>query len=333
MKTYFGDAKHGLVLAGTLFLASTAFDCMAVEHQIQQSYEIGPEGKLIMEVDRGSVRVRAVEGNRLDVKLVRWLSWTRRSQAEEIFREHKVEMTQEGSEVRIRTGFEPRRPLFGRWKRLQARYTISVPRQTAVEIKTAGGTVDIAGLEASARVSSSGGSMQFAGIGGPVWARTSGGSITVDGCGGDVDVETLGGSLTLIEIHGGVTGRTSGGSVKVGRVAGDVSVQTSGGSIRLNDVGGGIHAATSGGSMSARLTTQPEGDCNLQTSGGGIEVLLGEGIAVNLDAATSGGWVVADLPEIAPGSQRTRELQTPINGGGPALHLRTQGGNVRVKTF
>jgi hypothetical protein len=332
MRQFFSDAKHGLLLAGGLLLSSAAFECQAVEDQIHRSFDAGPKGKLVMDVDRGSIHISTTPGRKLSVEVLRSVTWTRQAQAERIFKAHQVEMNQHGDTVTIRARSKDVF-WFNRPNRLQVRYAITAPEEFDFELKTAGGSIDVADAGGAVRARTSGGSLRFRNVAGPLWGRTSGGSIVVEKCGSNADVETSGGSLKISEVEGNLTGRTAGGSIQVRNIAGDARVQTSGGSIRISDVGGRIEANTSGGSVSARLSVQPEGDCNFRTSGGGIEVQLAQALAVNLDATTSGGWVTADLPGIMPVASRTRTLRKQVNGGGPELILRTQGGNVRVKTF
>ena len=58
---------------------------------------------------------------------------------------------------------------------------------------------------------------------------------------------------------------------------------------------------------------------------------LTEKVAVNLDASTSGGRVIADIPVTVQGELKRTALKSKINGGGPALYLHTTGGNVHIR--
>jgi hypothetical protein len=54
---------------------------------------------------------------------------------------------------------------------------------------------------------------------------------------------------------------------------------------------------------------------------------------VDVDARTSGGRVISDLPvvSIVQGEQKKNELRGKINGGGPLITAHTSGGNVHLK--
>ena len=150
-----------------------------------------------------------------------------------------------------------------------------------------------------------------------VVANTSGGSITVDSAQGDVNLDT------------------SGGSIKVGAIAGKADLDTSGGSITIDSVMNSVRASTSGGGIRANIVGTLREDSSLSTSGGGIRVTLDKSAAFNLDASTSGGGVDADGLTITlkdAGQRGKNRLAGAVNGGGPALKLRTSGGGIDIST-
>lgn len=305
----------------------------SLEDHISKSFNVTPGGNLNVDVDRGSIEVRPVEGNTVAVEVIRRADDFRRSRAEETLRRQQVELTQQGNDVRVYSRSQRQTRWFWFWRgdRLSVRYVISVPKRYHADLKTSGGSITVADLEGTVKVRTSGGSLRLGKINGPVWGRTSGGSITLDGCRQTADVETSGGSLNIGDVEGAVTARTSGGSIRIKQAKGDVAARTSGGSINVDDVFGKIDASTSGGSVTARLARQPEGDCRLRTSGGSITVRMAETIALNIDARTSGGRVSTDLPVTLTGELKKTSLNAKLNGGGPALILHTSGGNVRIQ--
>ncbi len=181
----------------------------------------------------------------------------------------------------------------------------------------------------SVRVETGGGKIEIEEIDGEIDARTSGGGIAVDGTTGDVRLRTSGGRIQAENIEGDLDARTSGGEIRVSDVKGSVEVKTSGGWIQIDGAGGLVRAATSGGSISVRFDGLPEG--SIQTSGGGIDVEIPEGVGIDLDAQTSGGRVVVRA-EVMPSSLISRsQLKGSLNGGGAPLLLRTSGGNISVE--
>ena len=53
-------------------------------------------------------------------------------------------------------------------------------------------------------------------------------------------------------------------------------------------------------------------------------------MALDVDAHTSGGKVIFDLPITVHGSNSRNELRGELNGGGPLLKLRSSGGSIKL---
>ena len=289
---------------GLLLVAATAQ--AAVESPIRKTFSVAPGGTLFVETDIGDVRINSGgSGVTVDVK--------RRAKSEEAMQDFDVTFEQTGNDVTVRAKYQrPSSKWFNWSNEIDAQFTISVPTNYNVQIKTSGGDLRIANLNGDVRARTSGGGIEMGNITGTVEARTSGGSVTLDSASGRADL------------------RTSGGSIEVGRVTGDLYAHTSGGGITIEDAGGVIDAQTSGGSIRARLSAQPRGDSKLSTSGGNIVISVPSNASVDLDAKTSGGDVETDVPVTILGMKSESELQGKINGGGPRLTLRSSGGGIRL---
>jgi DUF4097 and DUF4098 domain-containing protein YvlB len=219
----------------------------------------------------------------------------------------------------------------------------------ALEVATSGGGIQLGEVLGNASAQTFGGSITVKKVKGAVTAKTSGGNVNVDEAGGELFAQTFGGSILIGTGHGKVTAKTSGGRITIDEAAGDldaktfggsisvkkakgsVTAETSGGGIDVGEVGGIISAKTFSGSITANLAGQPDDACQLETSGGNIRVKLASSLAVDLDAATSGGRVVTDLPVTVQGEQARGALQGKINGGGKPLKLRTHGGSIYLE--
>jgi Toastrack DUF4097 len=195
------------------------------------------------------------------------------------------------------------------WNRVE--FTVEVPRNYPVDLRTAGGGLDVRNLSAWVR------------------GKTSGGSIRVQNIAGSVNVHTSGGGISAERLDGSANLSTSGGSIGVTDSAGDLSLETSGGGIRIQNDDGKIDAHTSGGSIQARLRTND--GVTLETSGGSITLQLPQNTHASLDAETSGGDVTSNLPVTTTGTVSSDHLRGDIAGGGSPIHLRTSGGSIRIE--
>ncbi len=286
---------------------------------LQKSFDVGEGGRLFVDTDLGSIKVRAAGTDRVEVEV------TTSGKGAEDF---QVDFSQSGDDVKIRGAYERRSSWFG-GRSPTVRFAITVPERYNVDLDTSGGSITVDDLEGEVRAETSGGSLSFGDIQGPVRGRTSGGSITLDGSVGEADVRTSGGAIRLGSVDGDVIAHTSGGGIEVERARGKIDLETSGGGIRVAEVMGTIRASTSGGSVTATLSEQPQDNCRLTTSGGSVTVYLADDVAVDLDASGGGEKVRCDFD--LDGAVKTRtSLAGRINGGGPELYLRSSGGGVLV---
>jgi len=240
------------------------------------------------------------------------------AEADEILKKLTLEIGQQPDGVTASAKYE-KQPLgfhWGSWPPVQVDFTVTVPVNYNVELKTSGGDVTVGDLA------------------GRVHARTSGGDVTLGKIAGDIDAGTSGGNVRLEEGAGAVKLGTSGGDVRVGRAVGPTDLGTSGGNIEIGSVENTLHAATSGGDVRAGIAGPLKGDCKLSTSGGRVKVALDKGVAFDLDAATSGGDVEATglTITIERGGFGRSRLSGKVNGGGPLLKLRSSGGDIILET-
>lgn len=163
----------------------------------------------------------------------------------------------------------------------------------------------------------------------PVDVRTSGGGLAVRDLNAPVRAETSGGGVQVQNVAGTVNAHTSGGRIEVADSTGDLDLKTSGGGIDIRNDDGKVEARTSGGGIEAQLRANHGID--LRTSGGTITVLLPEDTHASVDAETSGGHVTSEFPLTTTQIDDRNHVQGVIGGGGPAISLNTSGGNIRLK--
>lgn len=313
-----------VTFAITLILATGAF---AAEDTIRKGFNVAPGGTLHLDADIGAIKIVS-GGTGVAIEVVRK---ARGRKSEELLREHKIDFKQSGNDVVITSDFDDS---WDRWFRdYEVQWNIRVPSQYNLDVKTSGGSIDLADIGGTVDASTSGGSIKTGRLAGASKLSTSGGSITVNGANGEVIAHTSGGSIDIGDTAGRVEARTSGGSIKLAHAGGEVLARTSGGGIRIEGAKGRVDASTSGGSITATISSQPAGDSRLSTSGGGVTVNIANGIGVELDAKASGGGVHSDVPITIQGTRDDDSLQGRINGGGPKLVLRSSGGGIHVNSM
>jgi len=271
------------------------------EADFSHSFTAGPQGKLTVKVERGSIHVTGWDQNTVEVRVTREVTRASDSEAAGILKSHRVLLEQHGDEISV-TADEPSLPSRGSWwgwleqAQLNVHYEISLPRKFTARLETAGGEIEAANLQ------------------------------------GDVDAKTQGGNLSFDTVAGAVDGETEGGSVKASACQGQLSLKTEGGNIAITGFAGpDVQADTEGGSVSADFAVAPRSDCTLHTSGGNVTARLPAKAALTLDAHTEGGTASSELPVQIQGDMERQTLRGTINGGGPKLTLETEGGNIRLQ--
>ncbi|MCI0748279.1 MAG: DUF4097 domain-containing protein [Verrucomicrobia subdivision 3 bacterium] len=266
------------------------------EEEISKRFTVQPGGKLIVDVDFGSINVSPGTGNEVAIDVFRKVKRGSKADEEAFLDERPVTFAQDGDAITVRSRADKSRRFSWRGSQsTEAKYTIRVPAQFNAQVKTSGGSISINELK------------------------------------GEVNARTSGGSLKFARLNGTLDGHTSGGSIRVTDCVGPIKVNTSGGGIDVQNASGKVEASTSGGSVSAQFASAPPEEVTLKTSGGSVTLTVPENAAFDLDASTSGGSVKSDLAVSTDGKPSRTHLKGPVNGGGKPVVLRTSGGSVRVK--
>ncbi len=301
------------------------------EEVIEETFAVASNSTLVIDSDLGSIIVEGSKGDEVIVRIVKGMNGGSDSDADAAFERFALTLDNTSQGVEIIGRYD--RPNNWRgWgnRSLQVRFIIEVPEDINVDLKTAGGSIQVADIAGEALVHTSGGSITLEAIDGITEAHTSGGSIEARRLGERSKLRTSGGSIRVSEAGGPVDCHTSGGSITIDRAEGDVDCETSGGSIRLTQIAGAVNASTSGGSIEAEVLGQPDQDMTLRTSGGTVTIRLDEDIRADIDAQASGGSVKSDISVAVRGEIKRDRLQGELNGGGPLLTLRSSGGGVRI---
>jgi DUF4097 and DUF4098 domain-containing protein YvlB len=143
--------------------------------------------------------------------------------------------------------------------------------------------------------------------------RTAGGSIQVGRHAASITAEALGGSIQIEKVAGALAATTSGGRVLVNAASGPVTVRTRGGSVRLADVTGRADVQVSGGSIEIAFGANP--DARLRTEAGDVRITVKPDAAFQLSATAEAGSVVVQAP-LVPRPFRGSHYAGSINGGG-----------------
>ncbi len=156
--------------------------------------------------------------------------------------------------------------------------------------------------------------------------RVAGGSIEVGRHNAAITAHVSGGSLRIERAADTLVVVAAGGSVAADEVAGSVRVQARGGSVRLGSVAGSADVDIKGGSLRIALTGQP--DARLRTQAGDIKLTVPDAAGFKLLAGATAGRVKIKAPLVDGGFDGTT-FSGAVNGGGATtVDAQTSAGNI-----
>src|SRR3954447_20885740 len=195
-----------------LILATSAAFALT-EENVSQSLDGAPGGRLIVDVDFGTIDVSAGADDKITVSAHRKIDSDDEAQEKEYLASAPATVNKEGNTVTIRARRQKKEKNLN-WSgrcSMDARYTVQVPKSFSSELRTGGGTIIVAEITGTMSADTSGGKLKFTHLKGPTGATTSGGSIELNGCDGPLKVDTSGGRIEATEGSGSLEARTSGG--------------------------------------------------------------------------------------------------------------------------
>ena len=146
---------------------------------------------------------------------------------------------------------------------------VDVPRNTPLEVNTQGGSVDVSDIDGRLICETAGGTIHVGRVGATARLQTAGGDVIVQDVNGDLTAITGGGSILTGAIRGSAKLRSDGGHIRVASVGGEAHIDTGGGNIFLEHAGARLFANTAGGRI---LVGEAAGELQAHTGGGGIRV-------------------------------------------------------------
>lgn len=122
---------------------------------------------------------------------------------------------------------------------------------------------------------------------------------------------------------------TTNGSVKATGLSGSLKASIVNGAVELTDIGGEVDVVGVNGSLTAKLI-RISAPVRLETTNGQLSLQFPSASKANLSArVVNGGLTVSGL-DVRTTGNRIKNLETVLNGGGPAIDLRTTNGRILI---
>jgi hypothetical protein len=246
----------------------------------------------------------------------------------------RIDITERSDRVVVRTTYD-RRPNRGSgWVTVD--YTIRVPSETAVELRSVSGDIDLQNLQGEVRIQSVSGDQRLVNIRNLGLARTVSGDIEVT----DVDGAS---EASVTTVNGDVRAR----NLKTPRL----EVRTISGDLELFDLQcDRLEVSSVSGNVHFRGSLSPTGRYDLHSQYGNLILALSTG-GFDLDAHSFSGNIRTDFPVRpndvnagagvvrqpdnpqrgrGPRTTRARTLRGSYEQGGAMVEVRTMSGNITI---
>ena len=167
--------------------------------------------------------------------------------------------------------------------------------------------------DAALNLHSGSGNVEADNVGRFVSAASGSGNVRVRGSHGPVDVESGSGELLVDDA-----------------AAGDIKAKTGSGNIHVNGFNGGFMARTGSGDIEA--TGHLANGGTISTGSGDVRLHLTPDSRFTVEAATGSGDIHVNMPGVVAANTDTsrHHVTTQVNGGGPALQIRTGSGDIQI---
>ena len=260
------------------------------EEVVERSAEFQPGGRLSLVNVNGEISVRTWDRHEVAMKAEKRAGAGSEEEARLLLEETTVEFDRTEDRIDIRTELPKRN------RNVTVAYTLTVPEEIALELRSANG------------------------------------GIQANDVSGSVDAKTTNGGIGLAGITGAVTARTTNGRIELSGIIGAASARTTNGKVDLSEVLGPIQANATNGSLEVAISELGEQahDIVAATTNGGIEVSLPRGLKAHLKASTSNGHIESDFPVTVKG-RIGKSVDGAINGGGRLIDLKTTNCSIRLK--
>ncbi len=246
------------------------------EEVVERSVEFTPGGRVTIVNVNGDITIGSWDGHEVKMKAVKRARAESEEEARLLLEKTTVQFDRTEAGIDIRTDALKKQ---GRNRNVSVAYTVTVPREIDVELKTVNGRVDVDDVS------------------GAVEAKTSNGRIDLKRITGSIQAKTTNGKIGLLEVLGPINAKTANGSIKA-EVGGSGEQQHE------------IRAATTNGGIEVTLPKGLKANLKASTVNGKINtdfpVTVKGLISKSVDGVINGGGELIHLKTVN-GSIRLKE--------------------------
>ncbi len=253
--------------------------------------------------------------------------------------------------------------------RVDVALEVHVPKQASVAALADRGDVSVSGVKGSVSVQVRNGDIDVRNSGSDVSVNPTHGDIHVVGAAGNVKIAGHGSEVEIADIKGQVSiegdffgpirmarvdkgvrflsrqtdltltqlnGQIEAGSghMEISNTNGDITLATRKSNVTIENAGGRVQITDDGGDVKLHFAQPPRADISIENRSGDLSLSLPPQSSFQLDAQTRNGDLECDFPGVNSLGERhgdNQGLTGQVGAHGPAIHLRTQHGDIRIR--
>lgn len=286
--------------------------------RISRTIKVGRRGSLDLSNISGDIVVAAGGGDDIVIDAVK-RARSREGNTKQLLSELTIDFVERQGRVEVQTNYPRRSGSHSAW----VDYTVRVPNDAEVSLKTISGDIRVTGVQGELWVESVSGDVTASGASHLTMAKSVSGDVNVTGASsdGELSVSTVSGTL----VANGLRAR----SIDAGTVSGDLTLgDATCDRVRVHSVSGDIDYSG---------TLAKSGRYELNSHSGDVRFTADGGTGFELEASSFSGDVRSDLP-LTLGSQsdgrarhrESRSVRGTIGGGGAIVEIRTFSGDIVI---
>ena len=305
-----------LCLAFILTLGTAwAEDKEKYEEKFERTESLAADGKVVLSNVAGDIEIMTWKEARVKIDALKRSQAATQAKAKENAAEVKIEVTQEGSTLRIETKYPKGNKFWGNNSiNVSVDYKLWIPDKASITVKSVSGDVKVGAIGGKCDINSVSGDVDVLGAAGLKVSLVSG-DLTVKNIAGDAFLKTVSGDIDASDIRG---------SVESDSVSGDID---------LTDVSGArsVKGNTVSGEIAYRGGIMPQGQYQFKSHSGDVEVFLPANAAFEFEAKTFSGSIDSAFEIKVEGKISRKEINGTVGGGGASISLKTFSGNIDLK--
>jgi DUF4097 and DUF4098 domain-containing protein YvlB len=285
-----------------------------------RTVRLGRDGTFSLENVSGDIEITGNSGNEVRIDAVKRVRHPDASEARAILEALNIDVSERGGSVDVRTEYSRYR--YRRGGSGSIDFTVSVPRDASVTLKSISGDVRVTNVNGDLRAESTSGDIVTSNVRRIRLAKSISGDVDIaEAASDDLRAESVSGEVIMRNVKARV-----------------LSLEAVSGDVRLTDIDAErVQSRSVSGNVEYAGRLAPNGRYDLQTHSGSVRVTPANAQGFEFEARTFSGSFRSDYPTTIQGDSLAprrgpgnRAVRGSIGGGGAMLTLQSFSGNITI---